>query len=100
MKSPSESSGVDKNGGAVSPPIRILFLADTHLGYDLPFKPRIQRRRRGHDFFANYEVALAPAVRGEVDLVVHGGDLFFRARVPPVLVEMALEQVNGLNWTG
>jgi hypothetical protein len=25
--------------------IRILFLADTHLGFDLPFRPRIQRRR-------------------------------------------------------
>jgi len=71
--------------------LRILFLADTHLGYDLPFRPRVERRRRGHDFFANYERALAPAVRGEVDLVVHGGDLFFRTRVPPLLVEMALE---------
>ena len=34
--------------------IRILFLADTHLGYDLPFRPRIQRRRRGPEFFANF----------------------------------------------
>ncbi len=69
----------------------MLFLADTHLGYDLPFRPRVERRRRGHDFFANYQRALAPAVGGEVDLVVHGGDLFFRTRVPPLLVEMALE---------
>ncbi len=72
-------------------PIRILFLADSHLGFDLPFKPRVNRRRRGHDFFANFERALAPALRGEADLVVHGGDLFFRARLPPALVEMALE---------
>ena len=71
--------------------LRLLFLADTHLGYDLPFRPRIDRRRRGHDFFANYQRALAPAVAGEVDLVVHGGDLFFRTRVPPILMEMALE---------
>ena len=35
--------------------IRILFLADTHLGFDLPVKPRINRRRRGIDFFKNYE---------------------------------------------
>ncbi len=27
-------------------PIRILFLADTHLGFDLPQRPRIDRRRR------------------------------------------------------
>lgn len=79
--------------------INILFLADTHLGFDLPFKPRIQRRRRGHDFFANFDRALEPALRRQVDLVVHGGDLLFRSRVEPKLVAMAFEpllQVAGL----
>ena len=71
--------------------VRILLVADTHLGFDLPFKPRIQRRRRGHDFFANFNLALAPALRGEVDLVVHGGDLLFRTRIPDALLEMAME---------
>ena len=42
--------------------IRILFLADTHLGLDLPFRPRIQRRRRGPEFFTNFERALRPAL--------------------------------------
>jgi DNA repair protein SbcD/Mre11 len=70
--------------------IQVLLVADTHLGFDLPFRPRIDRRRRGHDFFANFERALAPALRHEVDLVVHGGDLFFRSRVPEALVDMAL----------
>jgi len=69
--------------------IRILFLADTHLGFDLPFKPRIQRRRRGPDFFKMFELALEPAHRGEVDLVVHGGDILYRSKVPPQLVQMA-----------
>lgn len=69
---------------------RILLVADTHLGFDLPFHPRIDRRRRGPDFFANFERALLPALRGEVDLVVHGGDLFYRSRVPAALVEMAM----------
>jgi len=55
--------------------IRILFLADTHLGFDLPFRPRIQRRRRGPEFFANFKRALLPALQGRVDSVVHGGDL-------------------------
>lgn len=72
-------------------PIRVLFLSDTHLGFDLPFKPRIERRRRGHDFFSNFERALAPAFDGEVDIVVHGGDLLYRSKVPPALVEMAME---------
>lgn len=68
---------------------RILFLADTHLGFDYPFRPRIQRRRRGPDFFNNYHSALQPARRGEVDCVVHGGDLFYRSRIPAGLVRMA-----------
>ena len=70
--------------------LRVLFLADTHLGFDEPRRPRIVRRRRGPDFFANYERALAPAVRGEVDVVVHGGDLLFRSKVPLSLVDRAL----------
>jgi DNA repair protein SbcD/Mre11 len=59
----------------------VLFLADSHLGLDLPVTPRIERRRRGHDFLANHELALAPALGGEVDLVVHGGDVFDRPAV-------------------
>jgi exonuclease SbcD len=70
--------------------IRILFVADTHLGFDMPFRPRIIRRRRGHDFFANFKRALQPAYEGKVDVVVHGGDLFFRSRVPEALIEMAM----------
>jgi DNA repair exonuclease SbcCD nuclease subunit len=61
--------------------VRILLLADTHLGFDLPVNPRVTRRRRGDDFLANYAAALEPALRGEVDLVVHGGDVFDRPRV-------------------
>ncbi len=63
-------------------PVRILFLADSHLGFDLPARPRVARCRRGEDFFAAFELALAPAMRGETDLVVHGGDLFYRSRIP------------------
>jgi hypothetical protein len=72
--------------------IPILFVADTHLGFDLPFRPRIKRRRRGIDFlpyksrrggiasaplkalecfFANFERALAPALSHGVDWVQH-----------------------------
>ena len=62
-------------------PIRVLFLADSHLGFDLPSRPRVERRRRGYDFLANYGRALALARSHDVDLVVHGGDVFHRARV-------------------
>ncbi len=70
--------------------MRILFLSDTHLGFDLPSRPRVERRRRGEDFFRNYELALAPALRGEADVVLHGGDLLYRSRVPASLVARAL----------
>lgn len=74
--------------------IRILFLADTHLGFDFPFRPRIQRRRRGPEFFANFKRALQPALNGQVDCVVHGGDLLYRSKVPAKLVAMAFEPLK------
>jgi DNA repair exonuclease SbcCD nuclease subunit len=68
----------------------VLLLADTHLGFDDPERPRVVRRRRGPDFFARFHDALAPALRGEVDLVVHGGDVFHRPRVRAHLVQRAM----------
>lgn len=69
--------------------IKILLLGDSHLGFDLPIRPRVQRRRRGEDFFANYQYILDYARRSKVDLVVHGGDLFFRSKVPSLIVDKA-----------
>jgi len=80
--------------------IRILFLADTHLGFDLPFRPRVERPRRGPDFFNNFRTALEPALRGEADAVIHGGDLLFRSRVPARLVDMALEPLKAVADAG
>jgi exonuclease SbcD len=74
--------------------IRILFLADTHLGFDFPFQPRVKRRRRGPDFFRMFDLALEPALRGEVDIVIHGGDILYRSKVPPQLVQMAFEPLQ------
>lgn len=76
--------------------MKILFLSDTHLGFDLPFKPRVKRRRRGPDFFKVFNEALRPAHRGEVDAVVHGGDILFRSKVPPQLVQMAFEPLQAV----
>ncbi len=80
--------------------IRVLLLADTHLGFDFPSRPRVERRRRGPDFFANTRLALEPALRGEVDLVVHGGDLLFRSKVGAGLVAAALEPLLEVADTG
>ena len=70
--------------------MRLLFLSDTHLGFDLPARPRSPRPRRGPDFFESFDAALAPARNGEVDAVLHGGDLLYRSRVPAWLSEAAL----------
>jgi exonuclease SbcD len=80
--------------------IRILLVADTHLGFDLPFRPRIQRRRRGPELFANFERALKPALNRAVDAVVHCGDMLYRSKVPPRLVEMAFEPLKRVAETG
>ena len=71
--------------------VRVLLLADSHLGFDLPVRPRVERRRRGLDFLANHRAALAPALDGAVDLVVHGGDVFHRSRVPKSLIYQAFQ---------
>lgn len=76
--------------------MKLLFLTDTHLGFDAPRRPRVDRRRRGPDFRASYLRALAPALAGEVDAVVHGGDLLFRSRVPPGLVDEAFAPLRAI----
>ena len=56
--------------------MKILLFADTHLGFDYPIRPRIERRRRGLDFFNNYQTILDTAVTENVDVLLHGGDVF------------------------
>lgn len=80
--------------------IRLLLLADSHLGFDLPERPRVQRRRRGHDFLANYARALAPALQGEVDLVVHAGDVFDYPQVSPTVAYQAFEPLRRIAERG
>jgi len=80
--------------------IRILFVADSHIGFDLPQRPRVDRHRRGHDFLANYHAALGPAMRGEVDVVIHGGDVFDRSRPVPSTAYQALEPLRRVAASG
>ncbi|MEP0846119.1 MAG: metallophosphoesterase [Phycisphaerae bacterium] len=56
--------------------LRILHLADTHIGAELPVRPRPGRTYRGDDFIDSYRRVLRLASEHAVDLVVHAGDLF------------------------
>ncbi len=86
--------------GGIGARLRILLFGDTHLGFDYPVRPRVQRRRRGPDFFDNYRRVLDYAARIRPDFVVHGGDFFHRSRVPPAIVEMAYEPLSALADSG
>ncbi len=80
--------------------LRLLLLGDTHIGFDLPLKPRVARRPRGPDFVQNLRLALQPALRGEVDLVVHSGDVFDRPNPPVEVVRMAYDPLLEVARTG
>ena len=82
------------------PAVRVLLTADTHLGFDLPRRPRVDRRRRGVDFFANYTRVIEHALAMRPDLVVHGGDFFARSRVAPAVIDRAYEGLGKLAAAG
>jgi DNA repair exonuclease SbcCD nuclease subunit len=71
--------------------VKLFFFSDTHLGFDLPLKPRLNIRRRGDDFFRNTENILKQAVAQKADLIIHGGDLFFRSKIPAPIIDRVYE---------
>ncbi len=56
--------------------IRILHTADSHIGAQLPARPRNGGPRRGDDFVNGFERVLRLAHQRSCDLVIHAGDLF------------------------
>ncbi|GMU82892.1 MAG: hypothetical protein AMXMBFR47_27630 [Planctomycetota bacterium] len=60
--------------------IRVLHLADSHIGAQLPARPRLKIARRGDDFVRSYERVLDRALEQNVDLVLHAGDVFDQPR--------------------
>jgi exonuclease SbcD len=80
--------------------IKVLFFADSHLGFDFPIRPRINRRRRGWDFFDNYQRILDTALKEKVDALVHGGDVFFRSKIPEQVIQKAYEPLLPLLESG
>jgi len=78
---------------------KILFLSDTHLGHDLPIR-KATRAHRGEDFFVNFEKILDKAIKDKVSMVIHGGDLFFRARIPEAIVNRVYKILYEFSNTG
>lgn len=72
---------------------RVVLFADTHLGFDFPIKPRIERRRRGPDFFDNFHRVLDYTRKTKPDFLLHCGDLFFRAKIPQLIVDMVYQDL-------
>ncbi len=72
--------------------VRMTVFSDTHLGFDLPGKARIERRRRGDDFAANFRTVVDYA-RDNADVLVHLGDVFHRSRVPAAVVDDAFSRL-------
>lgn len=80
--------------------VRALLFGDTHLGFDLVAHPRVERRRRGLDFQANYERVVAHALWSQPDLVIHSGDVFDRPEPRDGLVDDAFRPLWALAEAG
>lgn len=76
--------------------IKILFFSDTHLGFDYPISGKSNAIRRGFDFFDNFYHVLSAAKQSEVDLVIHGGDLFYRSKVPVRIIDKTYDALFDL----
>ncbi|NCG18850.1 MAG: hypothetical protein GWP91_07540 [Rhodobacterales bacterium] len=62
--------------------MRILQIGDTHLGMRAHVTGAPRGQGRNIDHMAAFTTAIGPALQGEVDLVIHTGDLFDRSRPP------------------
>ena len=75
--------------------MRVLHLTDTHLGVvrvvQRPGEAHPSSTLVAQDAERALRAALAPALHGEVDLVVHTGDVFDRSRPPRRVVQAAAE---------
>lgn len=62
--------------------MRVLHVTDTHLGAALAVRNAPRGYKRADDHLRAFRAAVAPVFAGEVDAVVHSGDLFDRSSPP------------------
>lgn len=72
-------------------PLKIIVTGDTHLGFDLPQKPKVIKPRRGFDFTRNFEKVIKHTIDNNADLLLHLGDVFNRSKPPQKLVSFTFE---------
>ncbi len=70
--------------------MKFLHLSDSHLGESMPLYRTPPNNWRGEKFIKNYYRALKPALRGEVDFVLHAGDLFDKYHINMDIIGRAM----------
>jgi len=70
--------------------IKFLHLSDSHLGESMPLYRTPSNNWRGEGFIKNYYKALKPAIRGDVDFVLHSGDLFDKHHINMDIIGKAM----------
>ena len=82
----------------MGPLIRVLHLADLHLGYEPPWSGIAKARRKERD--GRLAKAVAWALQNDIDLVLIAGDLFETHRPPAELVDTVIRELNRLVAAG
>lgn len=70
--------------------MKFIHLSDSHLGESMPLYRTPPSNWRGEGFIKNYYNALKPALRGDVDFVLHAGDLFDKHHINMDIIGRAM----------
>lgn len=84
-------------------PLRIAHLADTHLGFSALTRlcPTTGRNQRAVDIEHAFEAAITSIIAaGDIDLVLHAGDVFHHSRPPMQTLIFFVQQMRRLEAAG
>jgi exonuclease SbcD len=83
-------------------PLRFAHISDTHLGYRALFKtdPFSGRNQRAVDIERAYKTAIDDILTRDVQLVIHGGDLFHHTRPTWIALRCFVSQTRRLTEAG
>ena len=82
--------------------IRLAHISDTHLGYRALFKadPETGRNQRAVDIEKAYELAIDDILTRDVQLIIHGGDVFHHTRPTWAAIRAFVRQTRRLTEAG